>query len=103
MHHGCPSSTSQRRSDPLHTRTLVRITRQNTKVNTRPKTSVVSSPADMQELGWKIGESGNTVPGLEEGMMGMRKGELRRIIVPGEKAYNTEYIQSRKFEPQVDV
>jgi len=55
---------------------------------------------DIQELGWRIGESGNIVPGLEEGMMGMRKGELRRIIVPGERAYNTEYIQSRKFEPQ---
>jgi len=58
---------------------------------------------DIQELGWRIGESGNIVPGLEEGMMGMRKGELRRIIVPGERAYNTEYIQSRKFEPQVGL
>ena len=31
---------------------------------------------------------GNVLPGLEAGLVGMRKGGIRRIIVPQELAYN---------------
>jgi FKBP-type peptidyl-prolyl cis-trans isomerase len=36
---------------------------------------------DVDELNWRLGD-GSTVPGLEQGMVGMKKGGLRRIIVP---------------------
>mmetsp|Transcript_15500 Transcript_15500/g.41558 ORF Transcript_15500/g.41558 Transcript_15500/m.41558 type:complete len:261 (-) Transcript_15500:66-848(-) len=40
-------------------------------------------------LTWRIGD-GRAVPGLEEGMMGMRKGDVRRIIVPADRGYNAK-------------
>lgn len=40
-----------------------------------------SKYTDIDELNWRLGD-GTTVSGLEEGMVGMKKGGLRRIIVP---------------------
>jgi len=37
---------------------------------------------DFNELAWAVGR-GELLPGLEEGMMGMHKGAVRRIEVPG--------------------
>lgn len=36
---------------------------------------------DFNELAWSIGD-GELIPGLEEGMLGMRRNSLRRIEVP---------------------
>jgi hypothetical protein len=41
---------------------------------------------DAPALRWTIGQ-GQALPGLEEGMMGMRKGSLRKIIVPPAMGY----------------
>ena len=41
---------------------------------------------DFNELAFTVG-SGEILPGLEEGMMGMRKGGLRRIQVPSTMVY----------------
>ena len=41
---------------------------------------------DFNELAFKVG-SGEILSGLEEGMMGMRKGALRRIEVPSKMVF----------------
>lgn len=41
---------------------------------------------DFNELAWTVG-SGALPPGLEEGMMGMRKNAIRRIEIPSKMAY----------------
>jgi FKBP-type peptidyl-prolyl cis-trans isomerase 2 len=41
---------------------------------------------DFNELAWVVG-SGELIPGLEEGMMGMRKNALRRIEVPATQVF----------------
>ena len=57
-----------------------------------------SKNSDILEFGFTIG-SGKVVPGLEEGMLGMKKGSLRRIVVPG--SYSLGYPLARKtIEPQ---
>lgn len=48
--------------------------------------------ADPNELGYVeplvfVVGKGQAIPGLEEGMMGMKKGSIRRIIVPAELGY----------------
>lgn len=42
---------------------------------------------DFNELAWTVG-SGEILPGLEEGMVGMRKNSLRRIEIPSTMAYS---------------
>ena len=42
---------------------------------------------DFNELAWTFG-SGELPPGLEEGMMGMRKGAIRRIEIPSTMVFS---------------
>jgi hypothetical protein len=39
-----------------------------------------------EPLAWVVGD-GRAVPGLEDGLLGMRKGDVRRIIVPPALGY----------------
>jgi hypothetical protein len=41
---------------------------------------------DFNEVAWTIG-SGEILPGLEEGMMGMKKGAIRRIEIPSTQVF----------------
>jgi FKBP-type peptidyl-prolyl cis-trans isomerase len=42
---------------------------------------------DFNELAWTVG-SGAILPGLEEGMMGMRKNALRRVEIPSTMVFS---------------
>lgn len=41
---------------------------------------------DFNEIAWTVG-SGELLPGLEEGMMGMKKGAIRRIEIPSTQVF----------------
>lgn len=59
-----------------------------------------SKLTDIQELNWRLGD-GSTVAGLEEGMLGMKRGSLRRIIVPDAYFTNKSGEKLRKgLQPQ---
>ena len=45
--------------------------------------------ADFEEVAWTVG-SGELLPGLEEGMAGMKKGGLRRIEVPSTMVFSAK-------------
>lgn len=53
-------------------------TRTHTHTHTRAQQNTKNT--DIQEFGWTIGPGSGVAPGLEEGMDGMKKGEVRRII-----------------------
>ena len=60
--------------------------------NTEPgglKYFTTKGDTDFNEIAWTVG-SGELPPGLEEGMMGMRKGGLRRIEVPTTMIYDAK-------------
>lgn len=65
---------------------VVEMTALALNLNGKPFFSTKLKDGTPEPLSWTIGE-GRAVPGLEEGMLGMRKGDVRRIIVPAAQGY----------------
>lgn len=65
---------------------VVEMTALALNLNGKPFFSTKLADGTPEPVSWTIGE-GRAVPGLEEGMLGMRKGDVRRIIVPAAQGY----------------
>lgn len=65
---------------------VVEMTALALNLNGKPFFSTKLPDGTPDPLSWTLGE-GRAVPGLEEGMLGMHKGDVRRIIVPAALGY----------------
>lgn len=77
---------------------VVEMTALALNLNGKPFFSTKLADGTPEPLSWTIGD-GRAVPGLEEGMIGMRKGDVRRIIVPPARGYAAPRTGTDPFLP----